>query len=258
MNPECSRSVAEFPSLRDGFERSPCLPFIVRHAREFLDPPFEKVLERFKKSSDRVFGYDDSGDHVEGLRLSTLVEEWLGDRLEVKVLDSPVHIVDLPPVMDEFATRPPTTKPLEDGSHTSRVHAHEHGQSPVLTCGDTYTPFHVDPPLFGGGWMYLWRGGKTWHFVSQAWITTLFTRDTNDKILDASIEELATIDPAIECFAVTAGNGDFVYFPPGWIHRVWTREKSLGIGGYIRLEGAGAELLQATAQLEALGKDYGW
>jgi hypothetical protein len=258
MNPACLRSVAEFPSLRDGFERSPCRPFIVRHAREFLDPPFEEILERLKNSSERVFGYDDSGDYVEGLRLSSLVEEWLGDRLKVKVLDSPMHIVELPPVMDEFATRPPTTEPLEDGSHTSRVHAHKHGQSPVLTGADIYTAFHVDPPFFGGGWMYLWRGRKTWHFVSHEWITTLFSQDSNDKILDASVEGLATLDPRIECFTVTAGGGDFVYFPPGWIHRVWTHEKSLGIGGYIQPEGARPELLHATAQLETLGEDFAW
>jgi hypothetical protein len=237
---------------------SPCRPFVVRRAEEFLGTSFEDALERFKRASEKVFGYDAAGNYVEGLLLSTLTEQWLADRLEVKVLDSPMHVVDLPPIMDEFAVSPPATEPNEEASFSAQVYANKHGQSPVLTRADAYTPFHVDPPDFGGGWMYLWTGRKTWHFVSQEWITRLFLRESTDRIRDASVEELATLDPRIECSAVTAGGGDFLYFPPGWIHRVWTHEKSLGVGGYIRLEGATADLLQATVQLEALGKDFVW
>ena len=255
-DPKCT---AEFESLREGFEKSPCRPFIVRRAEEFLNPPFEEVFGRFKNSSERVFGYDESGSYVEDLLLSTLVEQWLNDRLKVKVLDSPMHIVELPAVMDEFASAPPpATETPEEESFAARVHAHKHGQSPVLTRADAYTPFHVDPPEFGGGWMYLWKGRKAWHFVSQAWIKTLYRPSPPDKLLDASIEELHGLDPKIECFSVTSGGGDFIYFPPGWIHRVWTHEKSLGIGGYIQPEGAKSECLQAMAQLEALGKDFIW
>jgi hypothetical protein len=65
-------------------------------------------------------------------------------------------------------------------------------------------------------------------------------------------------DPRIECLSLAVSSGDFVDFPPGWIHRVWTREKSLGIGGYIQLKDAGSEMLHAATQLEALGKDFVW
>jgi uncharacterized RmlC-like cupin family protein len=251
------RSVAEFKSLREGFEKSPCRPFVVRRAEEFLSTPFEVVLERFRTSKELVFGYDGSGNYVEDLALSALVEQWLGDRLDVKVLDSPMHIIDLPPVMDEFASTPPNTETPEEGSFATRVYAHKHGQSPVLTRADAYTPFHVDPPDFGGGWMYLWRGRKTWHFVSQEWITTLFQRSTGE-IQDASIQEMHGLDPRIECYSTTAGAGDFIYFPPGWIHRVWTHEKSLGIGGYFQPESARSEYLHAMEQLQVLGKDFVW
>jgi len=257
MTPARLRSVVEFSSLRDGFERSPCRPFVVRRAGEFRGTTFGEALARFRASSEEVFGYDDTGHYVEGLLLSTLTEQWLGDGLKVKILDSPMRIVDLPPVLDEFAVLPPAADPHEEESFTAQVYANKHGQSPVLTRADAYTRFHVDPPGFGGGWMYLWRGRKTWHFVSQAWITTLFSPQ-DDKIRDASVEELASLDPKIECSRVTAGGGDFLYFPPGWIHRVWTHEKSLGIGGYIQLEGTKSECLQAMAQLEALGKDFVW
>lgn len=248
------RSVTEFRCLRDGFEQSPCRPFVVRHAEEFSDTPFEVVFERFRTSKEYVFGYDDAGNYVEGLLLSNLTEQWISDSLNVKVLDSPMHIVDLPPVMDDFDA--PDTETPEEESFAARVYAHRHGQSPVLTRADTYTPFHVDPPDFGGGWMYLWKGCKTWHFVSQEWITTLYWLESSEKIRDASLAELHGLDPGIECFAVTAGGGDFIYFPPGWIHRVWTHEKSLGIGGYIRPEGARAEYVHAMAQLNAPGKDF--
>jgi len=251
------KSIAEFESLRDGFEKSPCLPFIVRRAEEFLDTPFEVALERFKRSRSPVFGYDGFGNYVEGLVLATVVEQWLSNSLNVNVLDSPLHIVDLPAVMDECASSSPNGETPEEGSFTARVHAHKHGQSPVLTRADAYTPFHVDPPYFGGGWMYLWKGSKTWHFVSQEWIITLFQRSTG-KIVDASIEELHRLDSRIECFSVAVGGGDFIYFPPGWIHRVWTHEKSLGVGGYIQPAGATSERAHATAQLEALGKDFVW
>jgi hypothetical protein len=253
------KPIPEFRSLRDGFQMSACRPFIVRRAEEFSEPPFEEVFARFKNSSERVFGYDESGHYVEDLLLSNLVEEWLNDRLKVKVLDSPMHIVDLPSVMDEFASSPsPATETLEEESFAARVYAHKHGQSPVLTRADTYTPFHVDPPDFGGGWMYLWKGRKTWHFVSQECITTLYRPAPLGKLLDVSVEELHGLYPKIECFSVTAGDGDFLYFPPGWIHRIWTHEKSLGIGGYIQPEGAKSEYLQAMAQLEALGTDFVW
>jgi hypothetical protein len=251
------RSVAEFTSLREGFETSPCRPFVVRHAGEFLRTSYEVALERFRTSREHVFGYDDTGGYIEGLVLSTLVEQWLGDRLGVKVLDSPMHLVDLPAVLDEFAAPMAHAAPPEDGSFAGRVLRLKHGQSPVLTRADTYTPFHVDPPYFGGGWMYLWRGSKTWHFLSQEWISTLFQESTG-KIRDASIGDLLSLDPGIACFTTTAGGGDFVYFPPGWIHRVWTHEKSIGIGGYMLLEGATAESLQAVERLHALGKDFAW
>lgn len=255
MNPVNLLPVAEYRSLREAFGASARRPFVVRDAEEFSATTFEAALERFSASGDEVFGYDPAGQFVEGLFLASLTQQWLDNRLDVNVLDSPMHLIDLPVVLDECAVSAPARAP-DDSPFTAQVCAHEHGQSPVLTRAGTYTPFHVDPPLFGGGWMYLWRGCKTWHFVSQEWITTLYSPQENDKIRDASVEDLARVDHRIECLAVTAGAGDFLYFPPGWIHRVWTHDKSLGIGGYIQPEGAIAELCQATAQLEALGSDY--
>jgi len=253
VNPEV-HSVAEFSSIREGIETSPCRPFLVYGAAEFHDTPFEEALARFRASRGEVFGYDDSGDYVEHLVLGTLTEEWLEDRLRVKVLDSPLPIVDLPSVLDAFAIPPPQAY-RGQGIHQSGA-VPQARQSPVLTRADAYTPFHLDPPLFGGGWTYLWRGTKKWQFVSQEWIPMLFHRESPDRILDASPAELANLDPRIKCWSATAGPGDFLYFPPGWIHRVWTQEKALGVGGYLLLEGAWSEAEQASRHLDALGEDY--
>lgn len=249
-------SVTVFATVREGFEKSPCRPFLVRQAAEFRGTTFAEALSRMRISQQEVFGYDDAGACVEHLVLGNLVEQWLEDRLLVKVFDSPLHIVDLPDVMDAFAVNWIDPESTADGSFTRQVVSHKHGQSPVLTRADAYTPFHVDPPLFGGGWMYLWQGNKTWQLVSWHWIQLLFHREAPDRLLDASPDELAALDPAIECLSATAGAGDFLYFPPGWIHRVWTHDKAIGVGGYLSLEGARCEAEQVSKQLDALGKDY--
>ena len=98
--------------------------------------------------------------------------------------------------------------------------------------------------------MYLWEGRKKWNFISQKWITSLVEPSTG-KALDISPQD-------VEVLAVTAETGDFVYFPPGWLHRVWTYEKSMGLGGYMMPKGSEQEAEQALAQLAALNQDAVW
>jgi len=44
--------------------------------------------------------------------------------------------------------------------------------------------------------------------------------------------------------------GDFCYFPPGWLHRVRTYDKSIGVGGYLLLEACVRESEVLCSHLE--------
>jgi len=55
--------------------------------------------------------------------------------------------------------------------------------------------------------------------------------------------------------------GDFIYFPPGWLHRVKTHDRSIGVGGYLLLEACVPESEEVCAQLKRLTnnpEDFFW
>lgn len=111
----------------------------------------------------------------------------------------------------------------------------------VLSNKGTYTPFHQDPIAgkeSGGGWMWLQAGIKVWNFLGQEHTDDIFDTGANSVGDPLAADLLTARGGALwgKVSAVVARGGDFVYFPPGTNHRVWTWEDSVGIGGYARFE----------------------
>jgi len=50
-------------------------------------------------------------------------------------------------------------------------------------------------------------------------------------------------------------SGDFIYFAPGYMHRVWTYEKSYGLGGYFDFPGNEHHKTEAKKNLKDAGVD---
>ena len=70
-------------------------------------------------------------------------------------------------------------------------------------------------------------------------------------LIDISFE-LAYQRAGAVFYEANAIGGDFIYFPPAWLHKVKTYEKSIGMGGYIQLEATLHETAAILAHLEHL------
>lgn len=78
--------------------------------------------------------------------VSSLIQDWRAGKLKYKILDSPLHIIDLPSdlVGVQFVKEGLTDLTL--------------AQTLILSSPDSYTSLHMDSPKQGGGWMYLVEG----------------------------------------------------------------------------------------------------
>ena len=99
----------------------------------------------------------------------------------------------------------------------------------ILSPDKSTTYPHIDPPLNGGGWMYLVDGQKDWTF----WPPSTFVDVFDEKVKAFRLNRF--YHDTIGFLHCLINSGDFIYFPPGWIHAVRTPIKSIGIGGYITL-----------------------
>lgn len=221
------RPVRDFKSLEEAFaaqtkEGCDPYPFVCRKTSEFAHVDCATALDTFRSAPELVWGIVPSRETVEGLHLADLANEWARDRLRVNVVDARVPVVRnlLPPVFDRVNP---------DGIAT------HHELTPVLTYQGAYTELHYDPPKKGAGWMHLWAGKKIWHFIHPRYLARLEKKgDEPGEVIDAQPAEV----PDVEVWSVVAEGGDTVVFPPLWMHRVWTPEKCLGLGGYIIWDGA--------------------
>ena len=109
-------------------------------------------------------------------------------------------------------------------------------QTIILSPANSYSVLHMDYPSKGGGFMYLVEGQKDWYFMKP-------THAALQSLIEPGAAHLIDISP--ELAYQRAGTifheanmiaGDFIYFPCGWLHKVRTYDKSIGIGGYILLE----------------------
>lgn len=171
-----------------------------------------------------MFAYNKNYEEVYDLRVSSLINDWKADNLEYRILDSPLHVIDLPSdlVSMQFVKEGITDLTL--------------AQTLILSSPNSYTSLHMDSPKQGGGWMYLVEGQKDWYFMkpTAAALQSLIEPDA-PHLIDISYE-LAYQRAGTVFHEANAIKGDFLYFPPGWLHRVRTHDRSVGIGGYLLIE----------------------
>lgn len=246
VNPRAK--VNEFTSIEEGFRANPSEPFIVRSASDFVNFTTAHLQDKLDANQHwLVYGYDQDNNKIENVPLGPLVASWHTDQLDLTVFDSPLHIFDLP-------------------NSLSAVHSENQidraelgvalGQCIILSRKNSYTALHMDPVNYGGGWMVLFEGQKEWEFLNPVYAQELFDPTTR-WLADMSPKEFLSLSYAVgyndKFKATKAFPGDFIYFPPAWMHRVKTFDKALGIGGYIRPQNS----LHQLALVEKHFDDYG-
>lgn len=280
----------EFRSIAEGFESCPTEPFVVRNCRDFDHLPLELVLREIKAHPEWVvFGNNAAIVQEQDLPLLDLLRDFQNDNLSYTIFESPLAMFDLPQTLKahhfahDFELSDPSYVPLS--------------QTPVLTPTDYLSSFHIDPLYLGGGWMFLWQGVKEWSF-HESWMAPLYyttdrdswpphlrdplnasdffqlseqhrqqgdfsdydaaIRSSKSKSNGTNSTKLPTTFRPTPYKTATVRAGDFVYFPPGWLHRVHTPEKALGLGGYIRPRETLGLVSFTERYFDALGINGSW
>jgi Cupin-like domain len=232
-----------YTTIEDGFKRTKGMfPFIVHNAKEFNYLSQKYVSTEIRKNPHwKVSATNEMGEKVYDLVLKELLDKFYNDTLNFQVFDTPLHMFDLPKVLKKNHIQMEFEK--DDETYILL------NQTPVLSRANYLTPWHMDPINLGGGWMYIFQGEKDWYF-NEPWMAPLYYDENTSLIQDLTLTDyhsiLSNYDfKSIKGFypefqvspflTAKARPGDFVYFPPGWIHRVKTHNKTIGIGGYIRL-----------------------
>lgn len=237
-------NVLVYSSLAEGLHCSPGEPFMVTRndLLEFgaaHDPA--QILATLRGNFTRVFGYDEAGDAIERTA-DAVVDDWQNGRPTLNVID--VFLSEI------AALLPKDTLNLLGASATQ-------GISPILTQEGRYTSFHLDPPLAGGGWMFLASGTKHWLFVQPDHVEALYNPATK-RLRDLPLHELVRVVPMSALRQATLCDGEFLFFPPAWIHRVKTESDSLGVGGYVLREADRPAAERHAAWLKQRGLQEIW
>lgn len=214
--------VAEFSSVAEAMRATGGrVPFLVPACGDFgLDAErFEALLAR---EPNPLFGYVYTSETAYDIR--EIAPQEALTRLRDGTLD--LAIVDSP-VSDPADVFPASLRgaALDDEGK-------EYECCFVLTRAPGVTAFHADPE-FGGGYMHLIEGEKYWWFVDPADAAL-------DELLDRPMARVLTQDGFRLWGKVQVAHlrgGGCVYFPPSWLHRVFTYRPSFGIGGYIAAPG---------------------
>ena len=279
-------NIPEVTSFQEAFKLyGATSPFVVRAPKEFAHITRASLLAFAAGCDATAFGYDLAGEVVEGLKVKELAAAWEKDQLQAKVLDSPLACCALPPefVAHDVETEQGNKEAAEAtataasaaaaaaaaGASSSSAaaasvppnrNAANAGLGLMMTRAHAYTFLHLDPPFYGGGWMYLVSGTKSWTYISPRFIDVLYDPATK-RLRDLPVSELTTAfgyklhGQVMQC---TANAGDLVYFPPCWMHRVRTYDKALGISGYMKCKEAHASMKEYTQQLANKGLNSIW
>lgn len=233
--PQCS-------SFRECLTNHPSVPFIIKNTLEFRD---EDLNISFDTAVDLALNAPPKSNSIKGaLRVTgervrysvpEVMKSWLNDTIEGNFLyiasDTTTEWFPRPKVVDEFDKNP------EKSFRTL-----------IFTFENAYTGLHADPGEEGGSWMHLFRGRKLWHFHHPRHHN--FFAD----FPDAQPSQLPP-DAKIGTFACLAESGDTVYFPPAWLHRVWTFEKSFGLNSYITPKGISVEEHNQNVEYRRVARD---
>jgi hypothetical protein len=106
----------------------------------------------------------------------------------------------------------------------------------VLSAAKNWTQWHDDGTDRGGGWVYLKVGKKVWQFISPNDMKYLQDHgyDYNQINKMTTTELLHLLDCYLwgKMYIAVQKENDFLLFPEGWSHSVYTEQKSFGISGY--------------------------
>ncbi len=204
-----------FATIAEGLRRAGPRPFVVprAHRKEFRGAHApETILATLVGPRRGLYGYDATGACVE-VTSDGVLADYRNGVLDLNLLDAPLA--------ELAALLPVETKALLDPETVS----------PVFTRAGTVTPLHVDSPENGGGWMFLATGEKHWVLVDPCCMGELYDRERG-RLRDLEASALiAHVDPSA-VVETRLGPGEFLFFPPGWMHRVVTSQDAIGIGGY--------------------------
>ncbi len=104
----------------------------------------------------------------------------------------------------------------------------------VLTVAPKLTYFHIDT-FYGGCFMHLCSGRKTWLFIPPDAMATIEQRHGFKTVNVLPLADLLKLDDGFLWGKILIGElraGDLLYFPDGWAHYVRTTEDCTGYGGY--------------------------
>jgi hypothetical protein len=219
--------IPEATTLREGFDKyaRAGLPFVVRSVNAF-DLDVDAFTTRMRNEGLTVDTWDKKTlQAVKGVSVAGALDDWAAGKLAVNITDS-----SIPKLVRNEGIIPD----LRD------VGIDEDRLMLILTMAGTYTPFHQDPfgesDESGGGWMWLSKGRKLWNFLPFEYTDAILHEEKY--IIDMPNADLVYANNHAlwgKVGQVIAEAGDFVYFPPGCNHRVWTYEDSIGVGGYLKL-----------------------
>ena len=218
-------NVPKAPSIREGFETfaKSGFPFIVRNVAAF-DLDYDQFKARAANEGLKAFGWDKRLTLVSDVSIADAMDQWEKGELRLNFLDCPV----------------PKYVPNK-GIHKDLINIglDEDKLTLLLSNKNEYSPLHQDSVAggkygSGAGWMWLLRGSKRWNFLLHDYSDTIFDPVTK-ALNDIPLDDMVRMDNCKlwgKVMQVQQNAGDFIYFPPGCSHRVWTDEPSFGINGY--------------------------
>jgi len=239
----CSRPVIDTPeanTILEGMAKfaSQGLPFVVRNCKELS---FDKTeVQRHAAAVDaRTFAFvPKTLEMVKNVSIADSIAAWEQGQLQLSFLDSPI-------------------KGLLSAEHVHPSLA-KHGITPdslmlVLSKRHNYTPFHIDMAYDGGGWMFLSKGKKVWNMIDFSKAHHLMA---NNRVRDLPMDQLLYEKEHFlwgHIYQAWMEAGDFLYFPPGMIHRVNTYEASIGLGGYATCDHDAVRVPEVNAFISSFG-----
>ncbi len=266
--------IREVASIAEGLEQYKHEPFICRNAPEFRHLPMQDAVDKCLGSKELVWGILPSGEFAEDLPLRGVLQEFQEDRLGINVVDARVKdLVELPPVFaafdpagvaNNFHLTPIITylnaytelheDPAHHGSGWMYLWAgckvwhfiHRDHCPAMAVAGD------VQPQAYGKVTVKYDRNKKgdcccnakrskqaamaavvAGAGAADTTVEGAGAEDNNDANNDSTPD---IVEETFSVQSVIARGGDFVYFPTSTLHRVWTEQKSFGIGGYVKFE----------------------
>lgn len=200
-------------------------PFIIRDAElldiRLTDSSYRDLLASQTTPLTAIDCYNMTFQSIEALDAYRQLQD---DALEANFIDTPVDTLE--PLGEKWV-----------GHVTGAIERHRKlALCFIMTRSGKITPFHLDPP-YGGGWMQLVRGHKTWWIIDAPDLKHLRSRGYDvERLNSLSLDQLLEIEDGYLRNRLRVGDirdRDFIWFPPDALHRVETVKPSCGLGGYL-------------------------